>query len=202
MLVNRQTDRQAISNHDVERGTPFLAMSLSMLSTRLRSLFWLLSSVTTGALTLMTSSRINGISRQELQDFLATPTNWPRIVASSHSVERVSNQVDTPLLPGEQVKEIFGFPPLLPLSVCWTCERNDDELLEFLAPEGLENVARNCRMVFNFQEEQTKAVMVTLTMEFDPLSPIAIAALPLLTADNGIAMKLMLPLVSTTGTNK
>jgi hypothetical protein len=74
--------------------------------------------------TLSTTSTIKGISSARLHDFLATPSNWPRIVASSHSVKpstSKSNRVDVPLQVGDEVEEVFGLPPLLPLSVVWKC---------------------------------------------------------------------------------
>lgn len=167
-------------------------------SNYLRCFCWWISLTSGLSLTLSTCTTVRGVPRQDLQDFLATPTNWPKIVLSSQSVESLSNRVDKPLVPGEEVKEVFGLPPLLPLNVCWKCNRNDEDLLEFLSPEGLPNIARNCRMSFNFQEDASQDVSVVLTMEFDPLSPLALASIPLLSVDNAIAMRLLLPFRSTT----
>ena len=52
---------------------------------------------------------------QELQQFLATPANWPRIVLSSVGVEGATPA--SPLRPGAEVDELFGLPPILPLRV-------------------------------------------------------------------------------------
>uniref|UniRef100_A0A7S1BS79 Uncharacterized protein n=1 Tax=Corethron hystrix TaxID=216773 RepID=A0A7S1BS79_9STRA len=96
------------------------------------------------ALTVSSTSTIKGRSAGELQTFLATPTNWPSIVASSFGVEEAdtavidgssspffplkkapqANAINRPLKKGDRVKEIFGLPPILPLDVTWTCEEN------------------------------------------------------------------------------
>lgn len=153
---------------------------------------------TTNALTLTTQSSIRGVSIPELQNFLATPTNWPTIVASSVGVEEVaasSNKVNKPLKKGDQVREVFGLPPLIPLSVVWTCRQNDSQCLDFFAPEGLANVATNCCMNFEFtsQEQDDETTTVTLTIDYDPVSPLAIAAVPVLILDNEFALKVLLP---------
>ena len=158
----------------------------------------LLSLARSHAIILTTQSTIRGMSTREIQNFLATPTNWPFIVASSHSVEPITlssprNPVDKPLAVGEQVREIFGLPPILPLSVEWTCRRNDENGLEFDAPEGLASVAKNCSMRFKFRSEGNEETEVTLSISFDPVSPLAIAAIPFLTLDNELALKVLLP---------
>lgn len=164
---------------------------------RLRFLFLLVFSFLPGrpeALMLTTKTSIKGVSVQKLQNFLATPTNWPVIVASSVGVEpAASNKVDKPLIVGDQVKEIFGLPPLIPLSVVWTCRQNDEDRLEFVAPEGLANVATDCRMSFQFSPETDTSTTVSLSMEFQPVSPLAIAAIPILSLDNALAIKILLP---------
>jgi hypothetical protein len=152
------------------------------------------------AITLTTQSTIRGVATRELQDFLATPTHWPLIVASSHSVESTTakmtamNPVDRPLVVGEHVREIFGLPPILPLSVDWTCRRNDEHGLDFDAPEGLASVAINCSMRFQFRSQGSDNTQVTLTISFDPVSPVANAAIPILILDNELALKVLLPL--------
>ena len=67
------------------------------------------------ALTLTTRSRIPNAQPQQLQQFLATPSNWPRIVLSSVGVEGAATAA--PLRPGSEVDELFGLPPILPLRV-------------------------------------------------------------------------------------
>lgn len=167
--------------------------------TRLILQLFLLSLSRSHAITLTTQSTIRGVSTREIQNFLATPANWPLIVASSHSVEPITlssamkNPVDKTLAVGEQVREVFGLPPILPLSVEWTCRRNDENGLEFEAPEGLASVAKNCSMRFKFRSEGNEETEVSLTISFDPESPLAIAAIPLLTLDNELALKVLLP---------
>ena len=116
---------------------------------------------------LTTSSTIQAASVQEVFHFLATPTHWPSIVASSHSVQKSSikhkmnhnNDIDRPFQVGDHVDEIFGLPPLLPLRVTWECIVSEMELesasasasigrLEFVSPEGVPPLATNCRMKF------------------------------------------------------
>lgn len=179
-----------------------LGTSCLMLQFFLLSLSLSLSLSRSHAITLTTRSTIRGVATRELQDFLATPTHWPLIVASSHSVESTTaknamtamNPVDKPLVVGEQVREIFGLPPILPLSVDWTCRRNDDNGLDFDAPEGLASVAINCSMRFQFRSQGSDNTQVTLTISFDPVSPVANAAIPILILDNELALKVLLPL--------
>ena len=73
--------------------------------------------------------------------FLSTPSNWPRIVASSHSI--AGYEAGEKMGVGDTVAEIFGAPPLLPLQVSWECTRSDVEkgVLRFNSPDGLEGVA-------------------------------------------------------------
>mmetsp|Transcript_14557 Transcript_14557/g.24149 ORF Transcript_14557/g.24149 Transcript_14557/m.24149 type:complete len:183 (+) Transcript_14557:63-611(+) len=156
--------------------------------------------------TLTTTSTIRGISVRELQDYLATPTHWPTIVASSVGVEsfsslsgkkKKSNPVDRPQRVGDQVREVFGLPPVIPLSVVWTCRQNKYGSLEFVAPEGLVNVATNCRMAFAFRQDDTTddtTTVVDLTVEYEPVSFLAILAMPVLSLDNELALKGLLPL--------
>ena len=94
--------------------------------------------------------------------------------------------------------EIFGFPPLLPLEIRWICVVNNEETgnIEFYSSEGLESIASNCRMKFfcttcksvNGKQE----CRVDFEMEFMPLNPLALISLPLLQADNNLAIKVFL----------
>lgn len=157
---------------------------------------------------LTTSSTIKGITPSELHDFLATPTNWPRIVLSSSSVKQSkskSNRIDIPLKVGDEVEEIFGLPPLLPLGVVWKCvessppnrfSKNNEGRLEFYSSDGVPNLARDCRMKFLIQEVDSnkKSCLVRLDMEFDPFSPLLlVGATPVLKMDNDFALKILLP---------
>ena len=80
-----------------------------------RSLCFVACASVATALTLTTRSRIPNAQPQELQKFLATPANWPRIVLSSVAVEGAAPE--SPLRPGSEIDELFGLPPILPLRV-------------------------------------------------------------------------------------
>ena len=173
-------------------------------------------------------------SPADVQRFLASPENWPKIVSTSMGVSSpTNNDLSMPLPVGKQVNEIFGLPPILPLSVQWTCTKsvlpttggssNDINngggifgdivgkrkslssktsagRLEFLSPEGLRGVAQNCGMIFDVQEttdkknnNNNKGTEVTLDMKYQPKSILAILAVPILTMDNAVALKFLLP---------
>lgn len=132
-----------------------------------------------------------------LLDFLATPANWPRIVLSSVAVE--GEDVHRPLRRGESVDEIFGAPPVLPLSVTWTCERRDAAagILDVRSADGLPGLADDCRMLFTVSGDPGSdegACGLELRMSYAPLSPLARLAVPLLAADNWLALNVFLPL--------
>ena len=80
-----------------------------------RSLSFVACASVASALTLTTRSRVPNATPEDLQQFLATPANWPRIVLSSVGVEGASTAA--PLRPGAEVDELFGLPPVLPLRV-------------------------------------------------------------------------------------
>jgi len=152
---------------------------------------------------LKTTSTIAS-SPADLYDFIATPENWPRIVASSHSVKKPSfsdNPINVPLNVGDCVEEVFGLPPLLPLSVVWECVKADasNGELEFFSKDGVPNFAKNCRMEFlissvgSSMSDTSGSTYVQLIMEFEPVNPLVLAAVPLLSADNALALKVLLP---------
>ena len=127
--------------------------------------------------------------------FLATPDNWPAVVLSSQSVEGVDGaDTSAPLNVGDSVDEIFGAPPVLPLRVRWTCTRSDAEAgrLTFSSAAGLSGVASQCAMDFTVAADGEGRSSVELAMEYEPTSPIATLATPLLATDNAIALKLLL----------
>ena len=101
---------------------------------------------------------------------------------------------------GDEVDEVFGLPPLLPLSVRWTCERSNSSTgdLSFHSPGGLTNVAKDCRMIFAIRDDVGKEVrdgcVVDFTMEYQPVSPLATLAMPILEVDNTLAIKGLLPI--------
>mmetsp|Transcript_12015 Transcript_12015/g.35131 ORF Transcript_12015/g.35131 Transcript_12015/m.35131 type:complete len:176 (-) Transcript_12015:54-581(-) len=165
------------------------------------SLFFVIVLQATNGLQLVTTSNIRGVRPDDLHRFLATPTNWPKIVASSQSVrppgDGPSNRVDVPLRVGERVEEIFGLPPILPLSVSWECVQSDvsNGALDFYSADGLRGIAKDCRMKFRIMSTKGdgSGSDVTLTMIYEPLSPLAVLATPVLTLDNALALKLLLP---------
>ncbi len=158
--------------------------------------------------TLKTSSVVKG-SPEKLYNFIATPENWPSIVASSHSVKKSSirdNPVDVPFQVGDCVEEVFGLPPLLPLSVVWECVVADPigGDLEFYSKDGVPNFAKNCSMKFSISGDPSsnsekrggadERTNVELEMGYEALNPLVFAATPLLNVDNSLALKVLLPL--------
>ena len=146
---------------------------------------------------LRSSSTIS-TNKEVLLDFLATPTHWPEIVLSSNSVKcpsKAKNRINVPLKAGDYVEEVFGLPPILPLSVVWQCIISDvDEgILEFYSPEGVPGFADECKMIFKIEEKQNNTCDVELVMEFEPRNPIVPLGLPLLSLDNNLALKVLLP---------
>lgn len=170
-------------------------------------LFITIAPTTLFAFQLTSSSTIPYLSPTNLHNFLATPTNWPQIVLSSHSVKCPSftnNRVDIPLREGDYVEEIFGLPPLLPLSVVWECVSSDvdDGLLEFYSKDGVPGFASECKMIFNIQQIQhdgqeelgdTTCCVVKLIMEFEMTNPLIPLAVPFLSIDNNLALNVLLP---------
>ena len=111
---------------------------------------------------------------------------------------RSTRMYDTrqPMKVGDTVDEIFGLPPILPLSVSWTCVEEKPGRLDMRAPNGLSGIASNCRMLFDItpsRERNVEAVQVDLTMEYEPENILAQLALPILIVDNAIALKVLLP---------
>ena len=132
----------------------------------------------------LTTRAPNKVSAAELHDFLARPIHWPQIVASS---DRVANDNPrAPLVPGMMVDEYFG---LGLLSVRWICRQSQPgTLLVVESPDGVPGIAKDCSMRFDIQEND-----VTLTMGYEPVSPLAILATPILVVDNWIALNVFLP---------
>jgi hypothetical protein len=174
---------------------------LIMFRSRIVFLFLLLTSAypRSHAISLKTTSRIKGRSRAEVFSFLSTPSNWPKIVLSSWSVDGAA--VDKPLKQRDTVKESFGLPPLLPLYVDWECTKSDPKsgLLDVKSPGGVGGLASDCRMLFQVGEhhydggERSSAATVCLTMEYEPRNILAKLAVPVLVMDNFIALNILLP---------
>ena len=142
------------------------------------------------ALTLTTRSRIPNAQPQQLQQFLATPANWPRIVLSSVGVEGAAPA--SPLRPGSEIDELFGLPPVLPLRVKWRCEDASSNTLDVRSADGLAGVATDCRMDFAIEADGDASV-VDLAMSYEPSSPLAVLAAPILVVDNWLALNVLLP---------
>lgn len=157
-------------------------------------------------ISLTTTTILPKSSPEELHRFLSSPGNWPKIVASSHSVESPSGMdldLNQPLKVGDVVDEIFGLPPILPLSVQWKCVKSiqptsqKDGLLDFISQDGVPGIASECQMLFKFKKQKdAKGNLVPflcLQMEYKPESPIALLAAPILVADNALALNILLP---------
>ena len=176
-------------------------------------------------ISLTTTSSLSKTSAGSLHTFLGSPANWPKIVASSHSVVPSSSSskyqdLEKPIKVSESLDEIFGLPPILPLSVSWKCVKSEPPsktkpgYLDFYSEDGLDGVATNCRMQFvidnvddDFYEVQAGGKVslssndtaqrcnVKLNMSYEPVSPIAILAIPALVIDNAVALRVLLPSV-------
>mmetsp|Transcript_5835 Transcript_5835/g.6781 ORF Transcript_5835/g.6781 Transcript_5835/m.6781 type:complete len:305 (-) Transcript_5835:235-1149(-) len=137
------------------------------------------------------------LSASQLQDFISRPSNWPQIVASSNGVESSSssspNAIDMPLTKGTSVKEYFG---LNLLSVNWTCRESKPGRLLVESPDGLDGIADQCSMQFDFpqnDDDSSNKQEVLLTMAYNPISPLAVLATPILVVDNWVALNILLP---------
>eukprot|EP00978_Attheya_sp_CCMP212_P037173 scaffold173632_cov46-Attheya_sp.AAC.2 len=160
------------------------------------------------SISLRTTSSLPNTSPQFLHQFLASPENWPKIVISSQSVRTKEQNVDLskPLDVGREVEEVFGLPPVLPLSVTWTCKKSvspqsiakrsiitKEGSLEFVSSKGVPGIASDCRMAFQIQKDGKHGSEVELQIDYEPQSPLAYMAIPLLWLDNEIALKALLP---------
>lgn len=181
--------------------------------------------------TVTTRTTLVDQSPEDVQAFLAAAGNWPKIVTTSMGVES-NEDVSKPLPVGKTVDEIFGLPPIIPLSVQWTCTNNippgssnsgkksfpwkqaplqsqsqsgpSPGRLEFFSSNGLDGVAKNCEMAFDVdkkksakstgtQQQQQEGTEVLLKMQYEPVSILAVLAAPILTIDNAVALKFLLP---------
>jgi hypothetical protein len=154
-------------------------MKISLLSVIL-----MMNWVQSWGLQLITTAK-SKLSGRELQDFCSRPSNWPKIVASSDKVESKDDPT-MPLKRGSSVEEYFG---LGLLSVTWKCEESKPGTFMVRAPDGVKGIAKDCSMRFVFEDNQVK-----LTMGYNPISPLAILATPVLIVDNWIALNVLLPI--------
>ncbi|CAM9510288.1 unnamed protein product [Heterosigma akashiwo] len=152
-----------------------------------------LASAIDALVVLRSKTSVKSTSAAEVQNFIATTSNWPKIVLSSVAVE--GSNCDKPLKRGETVKEVFGFPPIIPLDVEWKCVENDlsTGTLNVFSEQGLAGVASNCRMLFDIQPYEGTGCTVDLEMSYEPQSPLAVLAQPVLSVDNAFALKVLLP---------
>ena len=156
---------------------------------------WPLLLAATPALRLTTTASLPSVSSQRVKDFLATPSNWPTIVASSKAVAGVDgSDVSRPLEEGESVDETFGLLPILPLRVRWQrTAASDPNALAFRSPQGVPGLATDCAMDFTFADEGDSGCRLELVVSYEPASPVATGVAPLLAADNELALKVLLP---------
>jgi hypothetical protein len=131
----------------------------------------------------ITTTAKSKLQQAELQNFLATPCNWPKIVASSNRV--VSKDPTVPLRRGSSVEEYFGLNLLF---VKWQCVESKPGTIVVRSPDGITGIANDCSMRFDIDDEE-----VNLTMGYNPLSPLAILAFPVLAVDNWVALNILLP---------
>jgi len=149
-------------------------------------------------ITLKTKTQIPNLSTKEVHNFLATSKHWPEIVWSSFGVE--GDRTEVPMKKGDTVDEIFGLPPILPLRVSWKCAVSDERrgVLDMISTDGVPGLATDCRMLFEIADKtstttQQQGTEVNLTMEYESTNALGHLAIPILTLDNTLALKVLLP---------
>lgn len=182
---NRSDDEAHLHERPCERHLP---CTMTMRNTLLLLIHM---HVASALVQLKTSTRLHDSSQQDIQKFLATPSNWPRIVLSSWSVE--GDNASKPLQQSQTVTEIFGLPPILPLGVTWKCVESTKDCLDVQSTEGVPGLASDARMLFDIQQQEESVVVVDLTMEYEPENVLGILAIPILAVDNALALKVLLP---------
>ena len=65
-------------------------------------------------------------------------------------------------------------------------------MLDVRSARGLEGVATDCRMLFDVRDDGDDGAVVDLTMSYEPTSPLATLAAPVLIADNWFALTVLL----------
>ena len=81
---------------------------------------------------------------------------------------------------------------LICAQVKWRCESAGDNTLDVRSKDGLAGVATDCRMDFAI-EADGDASIVNLAMSYEPASPLALLAAPVLVVDNWLALNVLLP---------
>ena len=148
-------------------------------------------------ITLKTKTQIPNTSTKEVYNYLATSKHWPEIVWSSFGVE--GDRTEVPMKKDDTVDEIFGLP-ILPLRVSWKCAVSDERrgVLDMISTDGVPGLATDCRMLFEISDKtstttQQQGTEVILTMEYESTNALGNLAIPILTLDNTLALKVLLP---------
>ena len=81
---------------------------------------------------------------------------------------------------------------LICAQVKWRCESAGANSLDVRSADGLAGVAMDCRMDFAI-EADGDASIVDLAMSYEPASPLALLAAPVLIVDNWLALNVLLP---------
>ena len=147
------------------------------------------------ALRVTSTVELRGVSSREAFDLVATPTNWADTAVASH---RVSGQTLTRLQAGDQVEELAGAPPLLPLQFDWTCEVSDPEagILTLESTAGAGPFAPGCRRESRATPTDGGCA-VELSFSYTPGEGAPWALIYLLVrADNALTTQLLLPSVA------
>ena len=81
---------------------------------------------------------------------------------------------------------------LICAQVKWRCEDASSNTLDVRSADGLAGVATDCRMDFAIEADGDASV-VDLAMSYEPASPLALLAAPVLIVDNWLALNVLLP---------
>ena len=81
---------------------------------------------------------------------------------------------------------------LICAQVKWRCEAAGANTLDVRSADGLDGVATDCRMDFSIEADGDASV-VDLAMSYEPASPLALLAAPVLVVDNWLALNVLLP---------
>ena len=139
---------------------------------------------------IMTRNNISGssISGRELLDFLATPVNWPKIVATSNRVDS-SDSTLAPMKEGTSpVVEFLGIAGIDLISVVWICEVSEPGRVLVRSIDGIRGIAENCTLQFDVDETN-----VIFTVQYDAVSVLGLLAAPVLKVDNWLTLKCFYP---------
>ena len=139
---------------------------------------------------IITRNKISGssISGRDLLDFLATPANWPKIVATSNRVHS-SDSILAPMKEGTSpVVEFLGIAGIDLISVEWICEVSEPGRVLVRSIDGIRGISENCTLQFDVYETN-----VIFTVQYDAVSVIGLLAAPVLKVDNWLTLNVFLP---------